>query len=392
MAMPIYFVSENDFADENVGPESFFADWMLIFKMRYLLYDLLIFMILLHLFFKPSDFLKTDLLGLSIYTFCGIFMFNFLYERQDFWLGGLIFFAVALLLSRWHWTLSFVLLAIGIHFKLIPLIIVPLFLVGSLPSEHYKNLYQDFFDKKFIWVIAKRVLFLFAVNAIILIPFYISGGMEVFNFLSFHGRRGLQLESTYSSLLMVLSFLGLPVKVTHEFGAFNLDAPGAVFLAKVSSTLVLGAIVMIIFFFLRAIKKHFVLAEENESRMEKELTIAQSIPQSFLCILLAILIAGISLAKVFSPQYLLWIIPAMALLSFRKRTFLAAGLLFMAACLLTAAIFPYLYFTDFVHAQEKFSDGSIVWAAPTFLATIILFARNTLLIISATILAFSARQ
>src|SRR5207253_3222137 len=57
----------------------------------------------------------------------------------------------------------------------------------------------------------------------------------------------------------------------------------------------------------------------------------------------AVLVAFVALGKVLSPQYLIWLAPAVALV--RGRRGLAAGVLLGAAMVLTQLWFPYRYWS-----------------------------------------------
>ena len=396
MSSPIFLTGAhehfNTYSDEHLNPDfdKTYKRWLTIFKLLYLFFDLVVFFTALVLFIKPTKFLKIDLVGLSIYVISGMLLFNFLYDRLDFWLGGILFFTFILLVSRFHWSFAFILLAIGINFKLIPLLLIPVFLIGSLPVSYYQSLYKDFFNKKFLFAIFMRSAFLIALTFLIFLPFYLWGGKATLDFLSYHGKRGLQLKSTYSSLLMLLKFLGLPAHVTFAFESFNLDSLMSPFFVKVSTIMVLLSVMWILYILIKSVKRFSSQIGKAYVTDKKELNMAQAMPQLFLCLTIATLLASMSASKVLSPQYFLWVVPLFALLSFRNKRIKVAGIMFVAVCLLTTFIYPYLYFTDFVHDSKRLADGSQSWAAPTLLAAIILFTRNVLLISTTVLLIFSA--
>lgn len=386
MALPVYFVGGNDQLDE-ITPEAL-QKWTVIFKDWYLVFDILIFAMLLFLFFKPAKFIKVELMGLSLYVILGIFLFNFLYDRQDLMLGGIICLTLILLFSRLHWSFAYFLLAWGVSFKLIPLLLIPVILIGSLPVEHYKSLsnYKEFINPKFLKALLIRLGFLTVMVFLLHIPFLIRDGKSAFDFIKFHSERGLQLESTYSSIIMVLALLGLPARVTHGFGAYNIDSPIAPFFIVISTMLTLLFLLGILFVLIYSIKRYFSQIKPRDQINNKSLNLAQALPQPFLYAVIASLLASIVSAKVLSPQYLLWLIPLFPLLSYGNKKIKIAGALFTAACLFTTPIFPYLYFTDFVHNQIQLADQNTFWAVPTIKATFVLFFRNMLLLATTIIL------
>ena len=101
------------------------------------------------------------------------------------------------------------------------------------------------------------------------------------------------------------------------------------------------------------------------------------------------MLAGISAAKVFSAQYIIWVIPLFALLAYGNKRARIIGAVFAAVCLFTAAI-PEYYFTEFIHHPMKLPDGSVLWAAPTPAAVSILLSRNLMLVALTIMLIYSA--
>jgi len=375
MSVPIIFLHMDD--EPRTLSQNTFYKWRSNFKCLFFAFDAIIFWTILLLLFGSVNRLKVNVKGLAIYLISGLLLFNFLYDRLDFYLGGIIFFAFLLLVSRKHWMFSFTLLALGINFKLIPILLVPLFLIGSLPVKSLGCFYKDLFNWKLVQEVLIRSIFLIAITVLIFLPFYIWGGKHTLDFLMYHSERGLQLESTYSSILMMLNYAGLPVYVTHEFGAFNLESPLATALSKISTLLVLLSLAGISLLFIRSVKKN---PEETTNLKSNQDTFAQSFPQTFLCLTIATLLASIAASKVFSPQYLLWAVPLFGLVSYQTKNAKIAGILFVLVCLLTTFIYPYTYFTDFVHNAHQLADGRVVWEAPTMFAANLLFFRNVLLV------------
>src|SRR5262249_47912402 len=64
---------------------------------------------------------------------CSWPLYAVLYTRLDLGVAVLVLTALALLVSRLHWAWSLVVLAVGVHFKLMPIVLAPLFIVASLP-------------------------------------------------------------------------------------------------------------------------------------------------------------------------------------------------------------------------------------------------------------------
>jgi hypothetical protein len=389
MSLPIFFVGGNETLD-GFTREAYFS-WKSLFKKFYFIFDVSVFVVLLLLVIKRLKFLESDSLGLAIYLISGLFLLNFLYDRLDLFLGGIIFFAYILMLSRLHWTFALSTLAVGINFKLIPILLVPIFLIGSLPAQYCKRPYKDLLRKDFLRDILLRTIFIVTVTVLIFLPFYLWGGRATLDFLSYHGDRGLEIGSTYSNMLMLLNYFGLPAYVTHGYGGYNLESPWAPFFATISSGLIAVSTLWILIILIKSLKRFSLQYPIKGSAKDKQLNLARNMPETFLCITIATLLISMATSKVLSPQYLFWVVPLFGLLPFQNKEFKISGLLFLGACLLTTLIFPYLFYSDFVHDIVRFPDGSVSWAAPTVLATVILFARNILLIATISMLVYAVK-
>jgi len=391
MSVPIVFLHMDD-EPGAVLQNSFYNKWRSIFKSIYFGFDAFVFWILLLLYFDTSKNIKVDFKGLVIYMVTGLIMFYFLYDRLDLYLGGILFFAFLLLRSHKHWMFALSMLAIGINFKLIPILLIPLFIIGTLPANYIGLFYKGLFRKQLVLAVLKRSFFLVGVILSIFLPFYFWGGRSTLDFLFYHSDRGVQLESIYSSILMMLHYVGLPVYVTYGFGSFNLESDLSPFFSMISSLFVVLSVLGILLFCISRLKHHSLQSGVGEALNEDTKTLAQSFPQTFLYLTIATLLAGIAVSKVFSPQYLLWLVPLFGLLPYQNKSAKWAGVLFVFVCLLTALIYPFLYFTDFIHNQMELADGRVCWEAPTILAANILFLRNLLLIATTTFLLYISKS
>jgi len=390
MSAPMLFLNMDDDFGE-VSQDTFFK-WRSIYKYLCFAFDLFLFCILLFFFLGNSRSFKVDLKGLIVYVVTGLILFYFLYDRLDLYLGGILFLAFLLLRSHKHWMFALSMLAIGINFKLVPILLIPLFIIGTLPANYIGFFYKRLLRKQLVLAVLKRSFFLVGVILSLFLPFYFWGGRSTLDFLSYHSDRGVQLESIYSSILMMLHFIGLPVYVTYGFGSFNLESDLSPFFSMISSLFVVLSVLGILLFCISRLKHHSLLLEASEHLNKDTKTIAQCFPQTFLYLTIATLLAGIAVSKVFSPQYLLWLVPLFGLLPYQNKSTKWAGVLFVFVCLLTALIYPFLYFTDFVHNQAVLANGKIFWEAPTILAANILILRNFLLIATTLMLLNASKS
>ncbi len=225
---------------------------------------------------------------------------------------------------------------------------------------------------------------------ILFIPFYLWEGNPCFDFFIYHKDRYLKLESTYSSILIIFHFIGLPVKMTYGFGAYNLESFLTPLCLKISTIMVIVVFLGIAFILIKSIRFFFSKDENNSIDLDKSTKLAQIIAHPFLYFTIAMLLGSICVSKVFSPQYLLWVVPMFSLIHFRMKEIKVAAALFLFACLFTTFIFPYLYFSEFVRGRTESPAGMLVLEAPSILATNILFVRNMLLIGSTITILFFA--
>jgi len=390
MSAPMLFLNMDD--EFGSMSQDTFYKWRTIFKYFCFGFDMFLFCILLILFLDKSSSFKVGLRGLIVYVVTGSLLFYFLYDRLDLYLGGILFLAFLLLRSHKHWMFALSMLAIGINFKLVPILLVPLFIIGTIPANFIGYFYKGLFRKQLVLAVLKRSLFLVGVTFSLFLPFYFWGGSSTLDFLSYHSDRGLQLESIYSSILMMLHYIGLPVSVNFAFGSFNLESELSAFFSVISSLFVVVSVLGILLFCISRLKQHSLQSEAGEVLNKDTKTLAQFFPQTFLYLTIATLLAGIAFSKVFSPQYLLWLVPLFGLLTYQNKSAKWAGVLFVFVCLLTALIYPFLYFTDFVHNQAALADGSVCWEAPTILAATILILRNFLLIATTLMLLNASKS
>jgi hypothetical protein len=237
---------------------------------------------------------------LAVYAGAGALLFPLLYDRMDLVLGVLLLAAIAARLRKlpeWVWL---ALLAVAINFKLTPLVIAPAFVLGGSRKEA-----------------VRRTAVLGAFTAGIFLPFLIRDGLPTLGFLQYHGVRGLQLEALLSTIPDTMAALfRVPAQVLYRYGSWEVQSAitgGLVVLASIAMVLVIPA------------------AAWTALRVRA--------PLVHLSVVL--LMAGILASKVFSPQYLLWILPLIVMWEGRRRWWVWAG--FLTICALTTLCYPIGY-------------------------------------------------
>ncbi len=198
-------------------------------------------------------------------------------------------------------------LGLGIACKLYPLLLVPVLLLSGRSRA-----------RALVALIPAGGAALLVV-ALSFVPVLVAGaGRAALSFLRYQGERGLQIESSYASVLIVLQAivpLGLRHEVSHH--AHDLAGPLADAIAPWTRPIQVVAVLAVSFL---------------AGRRQQALARAGA----------AVLAIALASANVLSPQFLLWLIPlaALALAGLPDRTTAA---MLVAAAGLTALVFPALY-------------------------------------------------
>jgi hypothetical protein len=303
-----------------------------------------------------------------------------LYDRQDVLLSALVLLALVLLFSRLHYAWSFALLALAINFRLVPVVLAPVWIVGSLPgSERF-----SFLRPRVLAGLAARTAVLLGLVAGSFLPFYLSEGRRCLGFLAYHQARGLEIGSLYSSLLMALQPLGLATQVYYAYGGINLGSSLSPVLAAVAPWLTAGLLLAASVLLLAHGRQ---LARVGSGALSGG-RLAHVHPLTFVCYTLLFLMLFIIANKVFSPQYLLWLAPLVVLLPMRsgRRRLVLWG--FVLVCALSTVAFPFLFMSDLVDQTSPRPIPFWTFKGPTVRLAVILGVRNGLLLGLAACLTF----
>jgi uncharacterized membrane protein len=246
-------------------------------------------------------FAATALVGIAPALLGPVVLVNY-----DFWPAFLATAAIAALVARRE-TLAFTALALGVAAKLFPAVILPVALVFVARRRGRRAAY------------AGGGVFAGALAAVML-PFFVLAPGGFVNDLSAVVRRPLQIESLGSSVLLAAHQLGAyTARVTTEFNSQTLDGLLPDTVALLISIVMVAALVVVWVAFARG------------SAGSEDLFTASA----------AAVTAAVALGKVLSPQFLVWLVPLVALVGGRTR--LAAYPLLVAALALTQVWFPSRY-------------------------------------------------
>jgi hypothetical protein len=142
---------------------------------------------------------------------------------------------------------------------------------------------------------------------------YILGGDRIVASLRYHADRGLEIESSYTSIYIILQRVaGLPISGRYDHQSINVYGPGSKLVAGFSPVLQCVCLLLVAWWARRTIRA-------------KSIRLAATL-----------LLAYIVTSKVLSPQYLIWLISFVALSRSAQRVFLVC-------CMLTTVIFPWSF-------------------------------------------------
>jgi len=320
---------------------STFSDYHWAFSVEILIFDLLA----LFLLSKLSRVLGINqITTLVIYTLLLIGIGPLLIYRFDL-IPAVMVLACLYAFSQGKYGLAWAILAMGVMTKIYPIVIAPIFLIYELSQHRYKEALREI------------GLFVLTAQIIILPGFFINPTGFVNSFLV-QMHRGLQLESTYSSFILLFQNLGLTKVYIESAGpliaSMDIISPAASFLSEIAWLVMAAALILIYWLFYRRCSNKMVYLSPK-----KQPDMVDIIYYSFLAVLIFIISSN-----VFSPQYLIWFIPLAPLVIWRWKNALWLGLIMVSA--LTYYEFPLHY-----NLLEK-GNALLVY---------ILLSRNILLIV-----------
>ena len=287
----------------------------------------------------------------DLYIVFTVILLDFVLDRYDVFpmvmlLGSIYFF------TRERYTASWIMLALGTVTKLYPALAAPVFLIYLLRRRRYD-------------LAAKGVGICLVIGIACMVPFFIADPDTALMFLTYHMDRGLQTEAPVSSVFMLLGNLGLmDVSYVFNYGSDNIYGPVPDAVAKLMMPLM---VILVL-----ALYVYYAFLGKKEGAIE------DCMPRLILVVFGAVMVFML-VNKVLSSQYLVWMVPFVALLILlsekddRKR----AMYVFAASVVLTQLNLIVNY--AFRDAGEEFS----------LLGIIILLSRNVLLFVLVYYLAKS---
>jgi len=220
------------------------------------------------------------------YSVLVLILFEFVVDRHDIFPMAFTLIAIyCFVTKRYMW--AFVFLSLGMMTKLYPAILFPIFLAPLLVNRDWKN------------TLTGIAAFMLVALGILAITLMIDPNMLSY-FIDYHSGRPLQIESVAASLIYPFKMLGLTnAWIAFSYGSDNLmgSLPDAV--ASILTPLMLGLILFSCLLFLYLYNR-FHNAETRSALFGL----------AIMFVILLFIIVG----KVFSSQYILWIIPPLLFL------------------------------------------------------------------------------
>jgi hypothetical protein len=352
------------------------------FRVAMFLVELLLLLVLVR-WAAPSLVVSSFGKGLSaeriaVYGLASLILGNLLFDRLDLVVGALLLVGVVSLV-RGSWVVSFLILAVAINYKASPIALAPLWVLASLPAYVVAGLRPH--PAAFLTATAGRILVLAGLAGIVFLPFLIIEGSRAFDFLRLRALQGVQIESVPGAVLLALHHIGLPLRVTFQYGTVEVQTPWSAGLAAASPVALAIAAIAIAVLYVRAVvqlpgRNATIAAVEPSVSAMRHASMAAIDPPLFLTATVATLLLTLATSKLLSPQYLFWVLPLVPLLDIgrsRTRTFQVS---FVVMCLITTAIFPYL----FGRTLARVDPAGGGYLDPTFLGVGLVVVRDTLLI------------
>lgn len=203
-------------------------------------------------------------------------------------------------------------LALGVATKIYPILLAPLFVLVEWRRGRLRQ-------------IALAVAAFIATGLLTALPWLIRAPSSLLVMVNYHKDRGIHLDSTWASVAFILRAMRLTwINVQLQFQSWQIGGPATDVLVPLSSLVLFGVL---------AYSYRWIFQRVRGS---------PSIDLEFLARASAVVLLGaMAASKVFSPQYLFWPVPFLALLDLERERIVHA--LFVVVGLLTYWVYPFHY-------------------------------------------------
>lgn len=246
---------------------------------------------------------RSALIAGAMFSIMVFLLGSMLTERFDVFPSLLVGLSL-LFCIRKQYLFAGILVGLGIAAKVWPVVLLPVILIEPFKIRNFGGV---------IAVVAATVFTVMLIH----LPWLILSPTHAIGYLSFLGSRGLQIESVPANALMLLAKgFHLPAESVYQWGAQDLVLPRLDEWAAILSTM------------LAAVLYGLILCLAYFSR-----TGEAARPQRLIVNYVGVTLAVLLTAKVFSPQYLVWLCPA--ILAVDLKTGWKFFVFFVVACLCT---------------------------------------------------------
>lgn len=219
---------------------------------------------------------------------------------------ALLTFGALLLAEKKKWNWAYIVLGAAVLVKLYPIVLLPFFFVAQ----------QKTIKGKLLSLKRIEPLMLFSILCIVVFGLsYMLNPAGTLEPLTYFQHRPIQIESLWSSILWIIQPLSSPLHYIFSFGSINILSPLSEAIIRLSSILSSAGFLVIIW-----------------------LQIRGKITLAYACMLMLLL--TILLGKVFSIQYLMWIVPFIAYVGKNNPWHFIP---WYTICALSTWIYPYIY-------------------------------------------------
>ncbi len=267
--------------------------------------------------------------------------------------------------ERRRWRTAYIVLALGVLLKLYPLVMLPALFIAEkrAKADEYTEVVEALSETTGItrqirnwYKQSKNVLLFFAVLIVV------TGGFALLNYsqaiispLSYFSQRPPQAESIESSVIWLSSYLGFPYHITFLYGSLNIDNTLTGLISTIGTLLTIAGILTVLWL-------------QWRHRIDLARTMV-----GLTCVL-------ISTGKVFSPQYLIWLLPLLAYVWSPQRT----RRLWTYSWAIISVLTTVIYVAYYSHLPDPSTAAQILPTLPGFFELVTL--RNLLILV--TTLAF----
>ena len=316
MVAPSWFITPDAYEDR-VSKE-YLQKYRALYRLEMALCEMLCFACLLALTAKgfPEESGREHLERALVFVLSGLLLGSIVHTRLDIMLMLLIILSLWLLLSQRHYFWSFVLLSAAIVFKFVPIILVPIWILSSLPHRVFIGARKKRVVLRLIKLCGLRLLLFIILVIGWILPFYILAGNRVFMFFDFLKTRGIEVSTSYGSIIAWCKQWGLPLEVYSSHSSMDVRNSFSLQLVEAAPWLVGGlwliAVAVLIVTYMRIDQRNATSHTQKAhpgSRCRPALT-------AFTLVFFLILII---FNKVLSPQYLLWLGPLVPLMPLKHR-------------------------------------------------------------------------